>query len=158
MTTKTANTASSVSAWRRMMTNVLLQKAQGSIARPSRGRLTDNAEPGTSVRALLTQGMYGRVRSGIRTGTPAHCVRWQQEAELARAARLTPVTALSGVPSHILLALQNHSGIKNVWDLGHATLDRLLDTPGVGPKRLNQIHAALTARSVPVTWKLPSAW
>lgn len=108
---------------------------------------------GSSVRAILSAGMYSRVRSSTRTGTTRHFRNWKALGLMRRQAQRIPVTALNGVPAGILVTLQDHSGIKNVWDLAQAPIDRILDTPGVGPKMANKIRAALLALSVPVAWK-----
>lgn len=118
------------------------------------GKWSGDDPRGSSVRAILAAGMYSRVRSGTRTGTPVHVRNWKALGHMKRAARKIPVTALNGVPSHIQMALMNHSGFDNVWDLGQANLARILDTPGVGPKMAGKIRLALLARNVPVTWKV----
>lgn len=117
------------------------------------GRHSGDDPRGGSVRSILSHGMYSRVRSSTRTGMPPHVRNWRTLSLMRRQAQKIPVTALPGVPAGILSALETHAGFKNVWDLAQAPIDRVLDTPGVGPKMANKVRVALLSRSVPVAWK-----
>lgn len=98
-----------------------------------------------------------RVRSGIRTGTTKHFALWMQTLKLQSALQKTSTGDLAdhpAVPSlaQSAFALMFFGGIRNVWELTQAPIERLLSIRDIGPKKLEAVETYLVEHKVKPSW------
>lgn len=100
---------------------------------------------------------FARQRSGLPTGTTPHFKLWMADLRMQsnlQKLKLDSLADATGTPSTIAssFALLYIGGIKNVYQLATAPIERLLKVRGIGIKRLEAIEAELLKRHVKTSW------
>lgn len=98
--------------------------------------------------------------SRSRTGTPQHFRFWMADLSLRSALQKTKTAALAqalGDADQVGIAmayaiLATDRRYRNVWQVSQASRQDLLAVKGIGPKRLETLHADLLARRVNPKW------
>ena len=94
-------------------------------------------------------------RVGRRTGKSVHFMNWKAEGAVKSALqRLKTEHLADSLDGNLAtaFALLSVGGVKNVWDLANADVEKLLKVRGIGPTRLELVEAYLKAKDVTVTW------
>lgn len=130
---------------------------QAPQAKPFKDRRTRRALLPKHRTSFLQAPGSARVRSGVRTGRTKHFQLWMADLSMKSALQKTSTADLAdhdGVPplAQSAFALAFMDGIKNVWDLTQANIERLLSIPQIGPKNLEAVEQYLLEHNVKPSW------
>lgn len=106
------------------------------------------------------------IRSGSRTGTPAHFAAWKAEGQMKSALQRLRLDRLADAlaekdgrtnsetaQAFAILYTAGNGAFKTAWDVKTATLGALLAVPGIGPARVDRIEDYLRIQGVELDWQ-----